>query len=62
MVILKVAADTGVLSWAKRVGSIANDKANGIGIFQGYLYVVGESDSPGWTSAKTDMTFLKLDP
>lgn len=24
--------------------------------------MVGESDSPGWASAKTDMTILKLDP
>ena len=62
MLIMKVQANTGMLVWAKRVGSLNNDKANGVSYFNGAVYVVGESDSVGWANARTDMIFLKLDP
>jgi hypothetical protein len=62
MLILKINTNTGLLVQAKRFGSENNDKANGLTFFNGALYVVGESDSIGWTSSRTDMIFLKIDP
>lgn len=62
MLVLKVNANTGVLVWARRIGSQNNDKANGITFFNGNLYIVGDSDSVGWTISRTDMTFIKIDP
>ena len=64
MLVLKINANTGILTWAKRFGSGNNDKANGITFFNGNIYVIGESDSVGWTGAgaRTDMVFLKIDP
>jgi hypothetical protein len=64
MLILKVNANTGILNWAKRFGGTLNDKSNGLTFYRRYLYVVGESDSPGWAvaGARTDMFFIKIDP
>ena len=64
MLVLKVNANTGILTWAKRFGSGNNDKANGITFFNGNIYVIGDSDSVGWTGtgSRTDMVFLKIDP
>jgi hypothetical protein len=64
MLVLKVNANTGILNWARRFGSTNNDKANGLTFYRGNLYVIGDSDSIGWTGvgARTDMVFLKLDP
>lgn len=61
MFIVKFVISTGLISWAKKVGSDNNDKANGIYHRNGYVYVVGESDSTGWSNSKTDMIFIKLD-
>jgi outer membrane protein assembly factor BamB len=62
MLVLKVNANTGVLVWARRLGSSNNDKANGITFFNGNIYVVGDSDSLGWAISRTDMIFIKMDP
>jgi hypothetical protein len=64
MLVLKINSNTGLLTWAKRFGSGNNDKANGITFFNGNIYVIGDSDSVGWTglNARTDMVFLKIDP
>lgn len=62
MLVLKINTNTGVLAWARRFGNENNDKANGLTFFNGALYVVGESDSIGWASQRTDMIFLKIDP
>ncbi len=51
---------TGLIHWGKRFGFDKNDKANGLFQKSGFLYVVGESDSTGWTSIKTDMIFIKM--
>ena len=61
MFVIKFAISTGLITRAKRLGADNNDKANGIFHKNGFVYIVGESDSTGWTSSKTDMTFLKLD-
>lgn len=58
MFIIQITASAGAIGWVKRIGSSNNDKANGVVYYQKLLYVVGESDSPGWTSAKTDMIFM----
>ena len=31
-------------------------------MFGGFVYIAGESYSPGWSTAKTDMTFIQIDP
>ena len=49
MLVLKINTNTGLLTWAKRFGSGNNDKANGITFFNGNLYVIGDSDSVGWS-------------
>jgi hypothetical protein len=49
------------LSWAKRIGGDNNDKANGLTVYNGDLFLVGESDSTGWSFAKTDMIYIKID-
>lgn len=49
MFILKLSVTNGLISWGKRLGGDANDKANGITYFNGFVYVVGESDSTGWS-------------
>ena len=62
MFILKLSVTNGLISWGKRLGGDANDKANGIAYYNGFVYVVGESDSTGWSLAgKTDMIYAKLD-
>lgn len=61
MFLAKISQSIGTITWTKRIGSTGNDKANGLILLSGSLFVVGESDSPGWTVASTDMVFLKLD-
>ena len=63
MLVMKVLAASGQIQWVKRFGGTGNDKANGIDCMGSYVYVVGEADSPGWTSSpdKSDMVLLKLD-
>jgi DNA-binding beta-propeller fold protein YncE len=58
MFILKISVATNLLTWAKRFGSTSIDRAHGVTWYNDYVYLVGESDSPGWTSAKTDMIVL----
>jgi hypothetical protein len=60
MVVLRLAISTGLISWAKRIGYDANDKANGIYHYNGFVYITGESDSTGYTNAKTDIQLYKL--
>lgn len=48
MFVLKMSATNGVISWGRRFGGDANDKANGIAFFNSFVYVVGESDSTNW--------------
>lgn len=60
MFVLRCYVNSGLVQWGKRFGFDKNDKANGIFQSSGFLYVVGESDSTGWTSSKTDMIFLKM--
>lgn len=50
MLILKFSVSSGLITWGKRFGSTGIDKANGIAYYADYVYVVGESDSPGWAS------------
>lgn len=61
MFIVQIQASSGAIGWVKRMGSSSNDKANGLTVFGGNLYIVGESDSSGWASVKTDMVFIKMD-
>lgn len=61
MFVIKFVISTGLVQWARRFGFDNNDKANSLFQKGGFLYVVGESDSTGWTSSKTDIVFLKLD-
>lgn len=61
MFIIRFVISTGLISWARRFGYDNNDKANAVYHRGSYVYVVGESDSTGWTTSKTDMIFLKLD-
>ena len=61
MFVIKVVITTGLVSWGRRYGFDNNDKANGLAHAAGFVYLVGESDSTGWTSAKTDMIFMKID-
>ena len=62
MIVLKLKASTGILIWARRFGGNMNDRAYGLTTYGSSLYIVGESDSPGWTSVKTDMIIIKMDP
>lgn len=61
MFIIRFVISTGLINWARRYGFDNNDKANGVFSRGSFVYVVGESDSTGWTSSKTDMVLLKLD-
>jgi hypothetical protein len=61
MFVVKIQSENGKLITSRGMGGSNNDKANGITYFGGYVYVAGESDSPGWSSMKTDMIFIKLD-
>eukprot|EP00347_Sterkiella_histriomuscorum_P002714 403367090 len=61
MFVLKFSIATGLITWARRIGYDNNDKANGITHNNGFVYVVGESDSTGYTNAKTDIMLIKLD-
>ena len=60
MLVLKLQSETGLIIWTKRLGSTNNDKANCLTLFLGSLYIGGESDSPGWSTTKTDMIFIKM--
>lgn len=61
MFVIKFTIATGLISWARRIGYDNNDKANGIFHKNGFVYVVGESDSTGWTNSKTDIMLIKMD-
>jgi hypothetical protein len=49
MLLMKVDAQ-GILQYVKTFGRENNDKINSLAIFKGIVYMVGESDSLGWTS------------
>ena len=59
--ILKLSKSDGSKSYAKLYGSTSDDYSVGIQISGGYIYVVGYSNSPGWTNAGTDFILFKLD-
>ena len=61
MLLMKVDCNTGILQYVKVFGKENNDKINSIAIFKNTIYMVGESDSVGWTSQRTDMVFLNMD-
>lgn len=46
--------------WALRMGGAGSDIANGLAVLAGTVYIVGQSAT--WTSGKTDMAFLAVDP
>jgi hypothetical protein len=50
MLVLKVDCNTGILQYAKSFGRENNDKLNALAVFRNVVYMVGESDSAGWTS------------
>jgi hypothetical protein len=60
MLLMKVDAQ-GILKYVKTFGKENNDKINSLAIFKGTVYMVGESDSSGWTSQRTDMIFINMD-
>jgi hypothetical protein len=62
MFVMQIQGSSGAIGWVKRLGGQNNDKAIGLTYFMGSLYIVGESDSTGWTSIKTDMIFIKMNP
>ena len=59
MFVLKFGID-GTLKWSVRLGGATVDKANTIFYYSNYVYIGGESDSTGWSSANTDMIFARL--
>ena len=59
--ILKLSKTDGSKSYAKLFGSTSDDYAIGIQILSSYIYVVGYSNSAGWTNGGTDFILFKLD-
>jgi len=58
--LLKIDALRGVLEWALRMGGAGSDIANGIAVLGGTVYMVGQSAT--WSSGKTDMVFISVNP
>ena len=61
MFFLKIDATLGQVQSFLRMGWSGNDIANGIAVQGGNVFIVGQSSSPGWTSSKTDMVFIRID-
>ena len=59
MFILKLST-AGGLTWSVRVGLESTEYAYDIAYSGGYIYVVGSTNSLTWTSANTDMVYLRL--
>jgi hypothetical protein len=59
MVIVKFQTD-GSLIWSVRVGADGNDLANELQYYGGFVFVVGSSDSTGWSVAKTDLVIMQM--
>lgn len=57
-IILMKISKAGILISVKAFGMENNDKVHGLTAFKGNIFMVGESDSVGWTSQRTDMIFL----
>ena len=50
MLLIKVDCNTGILQYVKAFGRENNDRINSLAIFKNIVYMVGDSDSAGWTS------------
>jgi len=62
MILIKFNINSQAIEWARRFGSTENDRAKDLAMRFDFIYLVGSSDSTGWTSSQTDIVVLKIDP